>query len=959
MKDESKTKEQLIKELAELRKEIAQLKESETERRQVEEALRESEAGYWDLYENAPNAYFSVGVDGFIRRCNRRAGELIGCPAKELVGKPVFELYTDTPQGKEKASEVFQRFLTGERITGEELQMQKADGTPVWINLTVNAIRDAEGHVVESRSMIVDITECKRAEEEVRSKKRRFEDVAENALEWIWEIDADGKYTYSSPVVERILGYKAEEVLGKHFYDLFHSEDREELKRMAFESFAKKEPFREFINRNVDKNGKTVWLSTSGVPILDEKGDLLGYRGADTDITRARQVEEALRESEAQYRTLVESQVEGIAVIDPEERFTFANAAAHDIFGVARGDLVGRNLKEFTGADDFAAVRPETDPRRGGKRTTYEFEIARPNGERRSLVLTTTPRFDNDQRFIGAFGVFHDITERKKAEKVQSSIYRISEATHSTQDLEELFHSIHEIISELMPAKNIYIALHDASTETLSFPYFIDERDKTPVAKKIGKGLTEYVLRTGKPLLASPEVFEEIVRKGEVEILGTPAIDWLGVPLKTKDKTIGVLAVQSYTEGVRFEEKDKDILTFVSTQVAMAIERKRAEREIRKRQKYLESVLHNTPDAIVTLDATHRIIEWNPGAKQLFGYTRDEVFGKNIDEMITRPDVRDEAADLTRQVLAGDEVLPLETVRYRKDGTPVNVVVAGSPIRVGEDLQGVVAVYTDITERKKAEEALRRAKAELEEWSLQLEGKVRDRTRELEEAQKQLLRSERLATIGQLAASIGHEIRNPLGVLHNCLYMLDLKLRNPDEKVKKQLVTMKKELSRSDKIISDLLEFSRKREPSLVPTDLNRVIEESLSKVSATEEVEVVRELRDVPAVMADGEQLQSVFINLISNGIQAMPEGGTLTVKTNRNNRFVEVEISDTGVGMSKQNIRKIFEPLFTTKSKGIGLGLSVTKRFVENHGGTIRVKSRPNVGSTFVVRLPVEKEG
>ena len=131
------------------------------------EALREQQARFQDLYENAPHAYFSVGIDGLIIRCNKRAGELLGCPAEELVGKPVFELYADTPQGKEKAARIFRRFRAGERISDEKLQMQKADGTLVWIGLTVNAIRDAAGQIVESRSMAVDITERKRAEEEL------------------------------------------------------------------------------------------------------------------------------------------------------------------------------------------------------------------------------------------------------------------------------------------------------------------------------------------------------------------------------------------------------------------------------------------------------------------------------------------------------------------------------------------------------------------------------------------------------------------------------------------------------------------------------------------------------------------------------------------------------------------------------------------------------------------------
>jgi len=165
------------------------------------------------------------------------------------------------------------------------------DGASAYITKPLNmdeVLATVEGLLEKQRL----IEEKEQAEEALQESERRFRDIAENALEWIWEADANGKYTYASPVVEKILGYKPEEVLNKHFYDLFCPEEREELKKAAFEVFTGKQPFREFINWNVHKNGKRVCLSTSGVPMLDEEGKLLGYRGADTDITERKKIEE-------------------------------------------------------------------------------------------------------------------------------------------------------------------------------------------------------------------------------------------------------------------------------------------------------------------------------------------------------------------------------------------------------------------------------------------------------------------------------------------------------------------------------------------------------------------------------------------------------------------------------------------------------------------------------------------
>jgi PAS domain S-box-containing protein len=168
-------------------------------------------------------------------------------------------------------------------------------------------LRGENGKVVGLIGVATDITERKRAEKALRESEERFQQVVENAQEWIWEVDAHGLYTYASPIVERILGYKPEDVVGKkHFYDLFHPEDREEPKKAAFEVFAQKQSFREFINRNVRKDGETVWLSTSGVPMLDEEGNLLGYRGADIDITERKRAEEALFQQTREVAVLEE-----------------------------------------------------------------------------------------------------------------------------------------------------------------------------------------------------------------------------------------------------------------------------------------------------------------------------------------------------------------------------------------------------------------------------------------------------------------------------------------------------------------------------------------------------------------------------------------------------------------------------------------------------------------------------
>jgi len=321
-----------------------------------------------------------------------------------------------------------------------------------------------------------------------------------------------------------------------------------------------------------------------------------------------------------------------------------------------------------------------------------------------------------DGRSVGRVWSFRDVTARRRAECVQDAVYRISHTAHTAENLQELLRAIHEIVGELMPAKNFYVSLYDAEKDRLEFPYFVDEIDLSCDVKprKLRKGLTEYVLRTGQPLLATPEVYERLVAAGEAELIGAPSIDWLGVPLKVKDRAIGVVVTQTYSQGVRYGESERDILTFVSSQMAMAIERKRVEDAWREQSELLQRIVDNIPVMLVFLDEQGRLNWGNREWTRTLGYDVADASARDIfAELYPDPRERQRVRDSI-----GAPMGQWTDFRTRtRQGATLDTIWANAPLTGG----GWLAIGMDVTDRKRAEERYRSFIAQSSEGVSRLE----------------------------------------------------------------------------------------------------------------------------------------------------------------------------------------------------------------------------------------------
>ena len=391
---------------------------------------------------------------------------------------------------------------------------------------------------------------------------------------------------------------------------------------------------------------------------------------------------------------------------------------------------------------------------------------------------------------------------------------------------------------------------------------------------------------------------------------------------------------------------------YQETQQELA-ERKRAEEALRKSHQLLERTFASLHDAVFIIDGdTMEITDCNPAASEMFGYSRQEMLGRTLNFLHVDKAVLEKFRTYLYPLAQKKGVLSLLEFGMKcKDGKVFPTEQSIMPL---EDKQGKrigwVSIVRNITDRKRAEEALKA-------YSERLEEMVEMRTKELREAQDQLVRQEKLAVLGQLADSVGHDLRNPLASIKNAAYFLNMAIEDPEPQVNEALSIIEKEVETSKRIISSLIDFAHPKPPTLDNVDINEVVQEALSRVSVPENVEVVSELIEtLPTILADPNQLGQVFRNLILNAVQAMREGGRFVVKSEvLAPEWVTVSFIDTGEGIRNENIEKVFEPLFTTKAKCIGLGLALSKMLVEAHGGTIDVQSELGKGSTLAVRLPM----
>ncbi len=568
------------------------------------------------------------------------------------------------------------------------------------------------------------------------------------------------------------------------------------------------------------------------------------------------------------------------------------------------------------------------------KPVTYEIEVRCLGG---IFSISSFPRFDNKGEFVGTVQVMRDTTERKQAEeRLQLHSYQQEEITNIGRhalvgtDLFTLMKEIVAIVANTLDMEFCKVLELLPDGQSLLLRAGVGWKEGYVGHATVG---TNTDSQAGYTLLSNEPVIVEDLRtetrfRGPQLLNDHGVISGMSVVIQSKNRPFGVLGVHTSRQRA-FDKNDAYFLQAIANVLAEAIERKEMEIQFR-------SIVDNSADGIITINEKGIIKSFNPAAEKLFGYTAAETICRNIKMLMPEPYHSEHDDYLQHYISTGKGCIigigPREVLGLRSDGKTFPMELGVGEMRIGEQRM-FVGILRDSTKRK--------------------------------EMEKNLKESYKMASLGKLTAGVSHEILNPLNIISSYAQLL-LTDTKKGSKTEKDLKKILEEVDRIVKITDSLLGFSRRGKLQVEEVEINNLLKNILTITEPEIKLKNIKVLarfeEGLPKLMASGNELRQVFLNLITNAKDAMPEGGNLTISTQsiekRGKPFVSIKFNDTGKGISEKNIGNLFDPFFTTKveGEGTGLGLSISYGIIKNHGGKMSVNSKEGKGATFIIDLPIK---
>jgi PAS domain S-box-containing protein len=861
--------------------------------------------------------------------------EVTGLKQDEVAEKPFLEIEALPAESKKTLMENLMKRMQGLPLEPYEVLFTDKNGKGRWVEVKGRKVSYA-GRPADL-VLFHDITRRKENERrlkeyaekmaalvdervgEIKESEEKFRDLAEQSPNMVF-VNKNGRVVYANKKAEEVMGYTKEELYSPSFnyLCLVAPESREQIQSVYERHVKDGGDTGPLEYRLVTKDGKVLDAILTSKLIMYEGGNAI--LGTVIDITERKLIQQALQENEEKFRGIANSVRDAITLVNDQAKVTYWNPAAEKMFGYASGETIGKDIHELVGPSSmseeektYIRERVKTFAETGmGNFTRGNVELTgrRKDGSEFPVKLSISPIKLGGK--WNAVGVVKDITERKQAEQMQ-------------REAEQRYHALFDQapvgISVIDPETAAFVEFNDVACEQLGY------------SREEFAGLTVPEIEAQETVEDVKSHMAQMVREGGGEF---------ETKHRTKDGETRSVLVSTKT----VELAGKKLLQCVLHDIT---EIRRVQDALMESETQYRQLVELAQEGVWVLDKEYSTVFVNRRMARMMGYAESEMVGKSLFEFVDKKHV-DQAKQFLGKYAQGVQG-DFEYEFPRKDGSRVYTSIVASQVTddKGHHL-GTLALVADITLRKQMAD-------KLEQYSKRLEELVERRTKQLAEAQAQLVKAERLAAIGELAGMVGHDMRNPLTGIRNAVYFLEKKgTEIPPEQSRAMLKTIDRCVDHSNKIINDLLDYSR--EIRLEPQEFSprMLLCESMSMVEVPGKVKVVNNLVHKQMLKVDSEKIKRVFVNLIKNAIDAMPNGGKLTIDSRVHDNSMEISFADTGSGISDEVLPKLFSPLFTTKARGMGFGLAICKRIVEAHGGTITVETAKGKGTTFTVTLPIE---
>jgi len=860
--------------------------------------VKDREEKYRELTESISDVFFAMDKDLKYTYWNKASESLTGILAKDAIGKRLTEVF---PNVKGSKLEQFYQEVLRTKQPKSFLNNYSLDNKNYVFEISAYPAMDGLSVFVK------DISERKKAEEQLRASENRLRHTLDNMLEGCQVISSDWRYLYVNDAAAKQGRYRKEKYVGKTMMELYPSIEKTMLFANIQKCLKKNEPMI-FDNEFVFPDGDKGWFELSVQPVPE------GVFILSVDITERKEAEEALKESEEKFRNLSEESPNMI-FITKQGKVVYANKKCEEVMGYTKEEFYASSFNFFSliAPECLKTIRSSYRKHLAGEEVDpYEYTLVTKAGKRISEVITTKlVKYEGEHAILG---IITDITERKQMET-------------KLREAEKRYHALFDQaplgILLIDPETAIAVEFNEEASRQLG--YSREDFAKLEVS--------DY------ELIETPEEtrarMKKILHEGK---------DEFETKHRTKDGKIR--DVKNTVQVIELAGKK-----FFHLIILDITEQKKIERELKIERDKLEAVTENIGAGLAIISKDYRI-QW---ANKLLQQFNGDCEGKLCYATFNRrtdvcPDCGVKKIFETGAVLDSHEYIAMDG-----KGNPQWIELIVTPIKnKNGTVIAALELAVNITERKIMEN-------KLADYSQKLEKLVEKRTEQLKQTQAKLVKSERLATIGELAAMVGHDLRNPLtGIMGAAYYLKTKNYAELGAKGKEMLETIENAINYSNKIVNDLLEYSRDLKLELAGITPKALLENALSLFAVPEKIKIVDATEANPTVKADMEKMRRVFVNLIKNAFDAMPEGGTLTVKSREAKDKLEIAFKDTGTGMSKETLSKLEGgvPLFTTKAKGMGFGLPICKRIAEAHGGKISVESKIGKGTTITVTIPVNPE-